>query len=127
MERLKPIMEAAPTGQWKDWIFKAYNDRISLSATGYYWLLNVLLYSFRQVTDSFVCSPLDVFIIIRRNIEYPSSLNFATVWASVMQLLSFSLLWQFNIIGVSQQPRCGYGLRGVISFVFLLLEYRRHF
>ncbi|XP_037955545.1 xanthine dehydrogenase-like [Teleopsis dalmanni] len=35
-ERLKPIKEALPKADWKEWINKAYFDRISLSATGFY-------------------------------------------------------------------------------------------
>ncbi|XP_037929610.1 xanthine dehydrogenase-like, partial [Teleopsis dalmanni] len=34
--RLKTIKEALPTATWKEWINKAYFDRISLSATGFY-------------------------------------------------------------------------------------------
>ena len=41
MERLKPIIEAIPNGKWKDWIKKAYLERISLSAVGYYATPNV--------------------------------------------------------------------------------------
>lgn len=36
MNRLKPFMESNPKGSWEDWIEAAYNDRISLSATGFY-------------------------------------------------------------------------------------------
>ncbi|TDG48374.1 hypothetical protein AWZ03_005119 [Drosophila navojoa] len=35
-KRLAPIKEALPQGTWKEWITKAYFDRISLSATGFY-------------------------------------------------------------------------------------------
>lgn len=35
-QRLKPIKESMPNASWKEWISKAYVDRISLSATGYY-------------------------------------------------------------------------------------------
>lgn len=35
-ERLKPFKEADPTGTWKDWVMKAYFDRVSLSATGFF-------------------------------------------------------------------------------------------
>lgn len=34
--RLDPIKEANPKGTWKEWINKAYFDRVSLSATGFY-------------------------------------------------------------------------------------------
>jgi len=35
-KRLVPIKEALPSGTWKEWINKAYFDRVSLSATGFY-------------------------------------------------------------------------------------------
>lgn len=35
-KRLAPIKEALPGGTWKEWINKAYFDRVSLSATGFY-------------------------------------------------------------------------------------------
>lgn len=35
-ERLAPIKKAFPGETWQDWIRRAYFDRISLSATGYY-------------------------------------------------------------------------------------------
>nr|QEO19120.1 rosy [Oiovelia cunucunumana] len=35
-ERLKPIKEANPKGQWKDWIKAAYFARISLAVSGFY-------------------------------------------------------------------------------------------
>jgi xanthine dehydrogenase/oxidase len=36
MDRLQPYIQANPDGVWKDWVEKAYFDRISLSATGFY-------------------------------------------------------------------------------------------
>lgn len=36
MERLKHIIDDDPEGTWEDWVKRAYFDRISLSATGYY-------------------------------------------------------------------------------------------
>jgi len=35
-ERLRPYKEADPKGTWEDWVRKAYFDRVSLSATGFY-------------------------------------------------------------------------------------------
>ncbi|CAH1102357.1 unnamed protein product [Psylliodes chrysocephalus] len=35
-ERLRPIKEKNPNGTWEAWILAAYQDRISLAATGYY-------------------------------------------------------------------------------------------
>lgn len=35
-KRLEPIKKANPDATWKEWILKAYFERISLSATGYY-------------------------------------------------------------------------------------------
>ncbi|XP_072173401.1 xanthine dehydrogenase/oxidase-like [Diadema setosum] len=35
-ERLEPIMYANPKGTWKEWAAEAFENRISLSATGYY-------------------------------------------------------------------------------------------
>nr|AOE46690.1 xanthine dehydrogenase [Drosophila bipectinata] len=35
-KRLAPVKEALPEGTWKEWINKAYFDRVSLSATGFY-------------------------------------------------------------------------------------------
>ncbi|XP_023299280.2 xanthine dehydrogenase [Lucilia cuprina] len=35
-KRLAPIKEANPNGTWTEWISKAYFERISLSATGFY-------------------------------------------------------------------------------------------
>ncbi|XP_068152790.1 xanthine dehydrogenase [Drosophila tropicalis] len=35
-KRLAPIKELLPEGTWQEWINKAYFDRISLSATGFY-------------------------------------------------------------------------------------------
>ncbi|XP_060647418.1 xanthine dehydrogenase [Drosophila nasuta] len=40
-KRLVPIKEALPTGTWKEWINKAYFDRVSLSATGFYAIPNI--------------------------------------------------------------------------------------
>lgn len=36
MERLKPIIDDNPSGTWEQWVSKAYLQRISLSATGFY-------------------------------------------------------------------------------------------
>ncbi|XP_063994922.1 xanthine dehydrogenase-like [Diachasmimorpha longicaudata] len=36
MERIKHIIDSSPEGSWEEWISKAYFERISLSATGYY-------------------------------------------------------------------------------------------
>ena len=36
MKRIKYIIDENPNGKWEDWIKKAYFDRVSLSATGYY-------------------------------------------------------------------------------------------
>ncbi|XP_039283580.1 xanthine dehydrogenase [Nilaparvata lugens] len=36
LERLKPYKEANPKGTWKDWVHKAFFDRVSLSAAGFY-------------------------------------------------------------------------------------------
>ncbi|XP_011311010.1 xanthine dehydrogenase/oxidase [Fopius arisanus] len=36
MERIKHIIDGNPEGSWEDWISKAYFERISLSATGFY-------------------------------------------------------------------------------------------
>lgn len=35
-ERLEPFRKANPKGTWDEWVKKAYFDRVSLSATGYY-------------------------------------------------------------------------------------------
>nr|QEO19118.1 rosy [Limnogonus franciscanus] len=35
-ERLKPIKEANPKGEWKDWIKTAYFSRVSLAVSGFY-------------------------------------------------------------------------------------------
>ncbi|XP_030559376.1 xanthine dehydrogenase [Drosophila novamexicana] len=40
-KRLAPIKQALPTGTWKEWINKAYFDRVSLSATGFYAIPNI--------------------------------------------------------------------------------------
>lgn len=40
-KRLVPIKEALPKGTWKEWINKAYFDRVSLSATGFYAIPNI--------------------------------------------------------------------------------------
>lgn len=34
--RLEPFKTANPKGKWEDWILAAYNDRVNLSATGFY-------------------------------------------------------------------------------------------
>ncbi|KAL7297372.1 hypothetical protein TKK_0009757 [Trichogramma kaykai] len=36
MSRMKHIIDANPNGTWEDWVIKAYFERISLSATGFY-------------------------------------------------------------------------------------------
>lgn len=36
MERIKYIIDDDAEGTWEDWVKRAYFDRISLSATGYY-------------------------------------------------------------------------------------------
>ncbi|XP_015122613.1 xanthine dehydrogenase [Diachasma alloeum] len=36
VERIKHITDGSPGGSWEEWISKAYLERISLSATGYY-------------------------------------------------------------------------------------------
>lgn len=36
MQRIKYIIDANPEGTWESWIEKAYFDRVSLSATGFY-------------------------------------------------------------------------------------------
>ncbi|XP_012285983.1 xanthine dehydrogenase [Orussus abietinus] len=36
MDRIKHIVDSNPKGKWEEWISKAYFERISLSATGYY-------------------------------------------------------------------------------------------
>ncbi|XP_053996533.1 xanthine dehydrogenase [Hylaeus anthracinus] len=36
MKRLKPVMDKNPTGTWEEWVATAYNERISLSSTGFY-------------------------------------------------------------------------------------------
>uniref|UniRef100_A0ABM5EPP6 aldehyde oxidase n=1 Tax=Pogona vitticeps TaxID=103695 RepID=A0ABM5EPP6_9SAUR len=35
-KRLEPVMKENPEGKWEDWIKKAYEESISLSATGYF-------------------------------------------------------------------------------------------
>ncbi|ALC47458.1 ry [Drosophila busckii] len=40
-KRLAPIKEALPKGTWAEWINKAYFDRVSLSATGFYAMPNI--------------------------------------------------------------------------------------
>jgi xanthine dehydrogenase/oxidase len=34
-ERLKPFKDANPTGKWQEWVLKAYQERVSLSQTGF--------------------------------------------------------------------------------------------
>jgi len=41
MKRLQPIIDCDPNGNWEDWIKKAYFQRISLSATGFYQTPNI--------------------------------------------------------------------------------------
>ncbi|XP_068088896.1 xanthine dehydrogenase/oxidase isoform X2 [Hyperolius riggenbachi] len=36
LERLEPYKKANPKGSWESWITSAYQDRVSLSATGFY-------------------------------------------------------------------------------------------
>lgn len=36
MNRIKYIIDDDPNGTWEEWIQRAYCDRVSLSATGYY-------------------------------------------------------------------------------------------
>ena len=36
MKRIKYIIDANPNDTWESWIEKAYFDRVSLSATGFY-------------------------------------------------------------------------------------------
>lgn len=36
MSRIKYIIDADPDGTWESWVLKAYFDRVSLSATGFY-------------------------------------------------------------------------------------------
>ncbi|XP_070656334.1 aldehyde oxidase 1-like isoform X3 [Bos indicus] len=36
LKRLKPIISKNPKGTWKDWAQAAFNESISLSATGYF-------------------------------------------------------------------------------------------
>lgn len=33
--RLKPFKEANPNGTWVDWVVKAYQERVSLSQSGF--------------------------------------------------------------------------------------------
>nr|QEO19121.1 rosy [Rhagovelia antilleana] len=40
-DRLKPIKEANPKGEWKDWIKTAYFDRVSLAVSGFYKTPNI--------------------------------------------------------------------------------------
>jgi len=41
MKRLQPIIDINPDSNWEDWIKKAYFQRISLSATGFYQTPNI--------------------------------------------------------------------------------------
>ncbi|XP_017011536.2 xanthine dehydrogenase-like [Drosophila takahashii] len=43
-QRLAPIKEALPHKTWKEWIKKAYLDRVSLSATGFYAIPDIGVY-----------------------------------------------------------------------------------
>lgn len=36
MKRIKHIIDANPESTWEEWVSKAYFERISLSATGFY-------------------------------------------------------------------------------------------
>ncbi|XP_037066290.1 aldehyde oxidase 4 isoform X2 [Peromyscus leucopus] len=36
LERLRPIIRKNPEGKWKEWVAKAFEESISLSATGYF-------------------------------------------------------------------------------------------
>jgi len=35
-DRIRPYKKAMPNGTWKDWVYSAYADRVSLSAAGFY-------------------------------------------------------------------------------------------
>ncbi|XP_067617387.1 LOW QUALITY PROTEIN: xanthine dehydrogenase-like [Eurosta solidaginis] len=48
--RLKPIKEANPQCTWKEWIKKAYFERISLSATGFYKIPDL---GYHPITDPY--------------------------------------------------------------------------
>lgn len=41
MKRLQPIIDSNPKSSWEDWIKAAYNQRISLSASGFYRTPNI--------------------------------------------------------------------------------------
>lgn len=47
-ERLKPIVAQNPQGDWKAWVRAAYNQCISLSATGYYFTPDLREYNFES-------------------------------------------------------------------------------
>ncbi|XP_047119344.1 xanthine dehydrogenase [Schistocerca piceifrons] len=50
-DRLKPIIDENPKGTWEDWIQKAYQERVSLSATGFYKTPNIT-YDFSKNTGN---------------------------------------------------------------------------
>jgi len=39
MKRLEPYVNRNPNAEWEDWVTAAYLDRVSLSATGSFWLV----------------------------------------------------------------------------------------
>ncbi|KAL0116975.1 hypothetical protein PUN28_010089 [Cardiocondyla obscurior] len=51
MKRLQPIIDNDPKGTWEDWIKKAYYQRISLSASGFYQIPDIG-YSFETNTGN---------------------------------------------------------------------------
>ncbi|KAK3874324.1 hypothetical protein Pcinc_020737 [Petrolisthes cinctipes] len=48
MCRLEPIIASNPKGTWKDWVSKAYMERISLSSTGFYKTPDLVPYNFEK-------------------------------------------------------------------------------
>ncbi|KAK3850489.1 hypothetical protein Pcinc_042810 [Petrolisthes cinctipes] len=48
MSRLEPIIASNPKGTWKDWVSKAYMERISLSSTGFYKTPDLVPYNFEK-------------------------------------------------------------------------------
>ncbi|XP_064601293.1 LOW QUALITY PROTEIN: xanthine dehydrogenase/oxidase-like [Liolophura sinensis] len=53
LRRLQPIIDANPEGGWDNWVQTAYEDRVSLSATGYY-CVKYLDYDKRTNTGRFM-------------------------------------------------------------------------
>ncbi|XP_019522839.1 PREDICTED: xanthine dehydrogenase/oxidase [Hipposideros armiger] len=41
LKRLEPFKEKNPSGSWEDWVMAAYEDAVSLSATGFYKTPNI--------------------------------------------------------------------------------------